>query len=154
MGKQAFKPEQTNRPMVRVYRNIDVNLAHNTAVVVTFTTVLWDTHSMFNAGAADRVTIPFTGKWTLKMNARFGDSGLSTVSTRQLWARKNAGATIVLLTRVPSIPTDANDFTTGDDIEFTAGDWIQMLAYQNCGITIPLSNNGIMAPALSLVFIG
>lgn len=136
-----------------IHRTTDQTLTTGTWAAIAFDGENYDVGNFHsNVTNNTRMTIPITGKYSLKGNARFQDVGTAVVTTRGLYFRLN-GTTIIGLAREPSIPNDGSDIGIAVDWLLTAGDYVELMAYQASGGNLPLNFASTYTPCFSIFLI-
>lgn len=116
-----------------IYQNTPQSVANaSTTVALNFDTEVDDPHNMWVSGSPSRITVPFAATWDAQGVVSWS---VNTTGVRRVWLRVNGATTVPgSAASVPAMATiGASVATKVCKIKLNAGDYIEVLAYQNSG---------------------
>lgn len=144
-------PKLWTAPRCAVYHNANQSITNNTNTVLAFNSERWDTDGMHDTVTNNsRVTATTAGLYIIH-GLVFWDGG-SSVGLRDQYLRVN-GATIIAEKAVPPAGTNVTAVTFGTDWYLNAGDYVELLVYQNSGGSLNVLFQNAYSPDLRLVWV-
>jgi hypothetical protein len=134
----------------RVYNSATRNLSTNNLAALLWDTNLTDTDGMHSTTSnTSRIYANWTGWYHIQATVAWDTSGGST-GYRQLQILLNGVTTIATAAATPA-SGGACQMSVSCDRYFTAGDYVEIMAYQNSGVTLAIAPTSEYTPICSMV---
>lgn len=138
----------------RIYKSTDQSISNNTTTAITFDTERWDTDS-FHEGVTNptRLTIPYTGYYVFGAGLEWATA--ATASRREIFIRMNGTTRLVDDEVGVAVGNTANPrMNCASYYSFTAGDYIEMMVFQNSGGALNANASVNYSPEFWIVYVG
>lgn len=130
-----------------VYHNTTQNVPNNTPTVLAFNSELYDSDSYHdNSTNNSRLTVPATGFYLI--NATFEVNQYTAWPTTNIYLRLN-GTTEIGINQQRAAQNFTQIYITLI-IALDSGDYIEILALQDSGSTLPVDNRGTITPMFQI----
>jgi hypothetical protein len=119
----------------RVWKNANGSTTSGVIAAVGFGTVIYDTDGLYNAGASDRLTIPWPGRWRVHGANQWDPGTVAGWRETGVW-RLNGGGAVDALVRVKEHQSHTaveQGQTVEDEAVLAAADWLELRVVQNSG---------------------
>lgn len=139
-------------PSCKVYRTSDQSIATgSTFVNVSWNAAQFDPWGMWTSGT--NVTVPITGRYLVNATVHFNAASPYTVSYRSGRLYQNGGPLNIVQTDSP-VGNVIWAQSMSVIVNATAGDYFQLAARQNSGITIPIASSAASETQLTVTYLG
>lgn len=139
-------------PMCRVTKSSGTNVADTTSVALTFDTEQYDSDSMHSTVSnTGRITFNTAGVYAIGAQASFETNA---TGYRRIYIRSNGATTVA---QGPDVAAHAGDITpvaVEGRFKAAAGDYIEVLVYQNSGSTLVVESHSSYSPVFYADFKG
>jgi len=131
----------------RVWRNSNQSCGNGAIIVISFTTEEWDTDAVWDGGTPTRLTCQTDGTYIITGCVNW-QSRLQ--GGRVLTVRLN-GDTNIASRRNPGVSSGFGAVQALETVyQLSAGDYIELLAYQNSGIALNVASSAQWSPMLAM----
>lgn len=139
------------QPSARVTHAANQSIANATSPALAFDTERWDTDGLHDTATNNtRLTCQTAGKYLIVGQARF-DTGGGT--RRDLIIHQN-GTTTLAQENTPPVSGTITDLIIVTLADLAAGDYVELLAYQDSGSSLSVLAQPNLSPEFSLIRIG
>ena len=130
-------------PQARVYNSSNIQLTTAAEATLTFDTERYDSGDLHSTSSnTGRLTAPITGLYSVGANVRFASNA---TGQRQVALRIN-GTTFIAYVLVQAANGDATFLNVSTDYQLTAGDYVEVRAYQNSGGNLNVTASANYSP--------
>lgn len=136
----------------RVRRTTNQAVATATFTPISFDTTFYNVGGIWSAGSPTRLTAPVDGYYEVKGQVRWANN---TTNTRGLWFQKNGTGNRIQGVYAPAM--NSLEQSTSTVIQLTAGDYIEVLAYQDSGGSLnitPFATGDDCLGSMNLIAVG
>ena len=141
-----------NPPTCAVYNSAAISIPNAALTVVTFNSERFDTDTMHSTVSnTDRLTATTAGKYRIEANLSFALSAAGAV--RQARLRINGVTEIAYHSHQPS-GSHGSDMTIARKYQLAAGDYVQLLVYQDSGGALNLASATNYSPEFGMTWEG
>lgn len=139
------------QPNVRVFNSANQSIANNTVTAVTYNSERWDTDTMADLGVNNtRITIQTDGYYLVTFSGRWATQAGGT----RLFSIRLNGVTLIGTTQLESVGGSTNvRQEVSTTYSFTAGDFIEVVAFQTSGVAVNLETAGNVSPEFMASFL-
>jgi hypothetical protein len=130
----------------RVYRNAVQAIPNNANTAISLTTERYDDGNLWVIGSPTRLTAPSDGIYIVTAALAFD---ANATGVRTAWIRLN-GATLLGGQRVAAFASFEAVLTVATIWEFTAGDYVELVAFQNSGGNLNAVSLAAYSPELAM----
>lgn len=140
------------RPVARVERVTAQSIPNNTPTAISFTSAVTDSHVMWNVGNPTRLTIQVDGFYLMGFSGRWASAN----AIREVFFRQTNFNFVAELDRQSQIKVAAvsHDFSANYNWFFTAGDYIEIVAFQTSGVALDISGDATSPMNFWAIYLG
>lgn len=138
----------TDAPHCRVYNSANISLTNSTVTALTFDSERYDVGGCHSTSVnTGRITVPSGagGKWEFKAHVEFASN---SSGYRYIGIRVNGG-TVVAYTSAAAVNGIATILHLTTDYAMSAGDYMEVIAFQNSGGALNASAVSAYSPEFS-----
>ena len=137
-------------PSARVYNDANISIPHNVATALTFNSERWDTDTIHSTTTnTGRLTCQTVGLYFISGHVQFPAG--SNVASIQI--RLN-GTTYIARNNDPQTSSSAREFSVSTCYSLAAGNYVELLAYQNSGGALNVLYAGNYSPEFGMTYLG
>ena len=131
-------------PRVRVYNSANISIPNSALTALTFNSERFDTDTMHSTAAnTGRITFTTAGGYDVGCGVSFA---ANATGQRDVGIRLN-GVTLIAYDARPAAPaTVGTIFAFSTFYEFAAGDYIEVVVFQNSGAALNVTASGNISP--------
>jgi len=133
-----------------VFNSANLTIPTSSSQVLTFNNERFDVGEMHDP-AGSRLRAPIAGVYVVAGNVNF--SGATGVGQRRIEIRRN-GEVIVASVQVEATSVNQTHLAISKVIQLAAGDYLELLAFQNSGADLAVLQEGQFSPDFNIVWVG
>lgn len=132
----------------RAYNSSTIAVAHDTATILTLDSERWDTDGYHSTSSnTGRMTAPITGLYAITGNLRIDTPGVTGTFFINILLN---GTTAIGRAIISTSINQAFAVVVSTDYVLTAGDYVELMCYQNSGVSINVVTQGNFSPELMI----
>lgn len=140
-------------PAARASNSTGESIPSGALTPLTYDTVSFNVGALYSTSSTDRLTAPVAGKYLMIATARWDNN---TAGRRLLFFQLN-GSNANQLARDSVSPNNSSTFGPEQNVEtvyqLAAGDYVQVIAYQDSGSTLSVEYDGLAGPTFSMIWL-
>ncbi len=138
-------------PSCRVFNSVQISIPNVTVTGLTFDSEHWDNGGMHSTSSnTSRLTIPAAGVYWVRGRIAWAENSAGTIRVLQLVV--NGSTTIDRDSRVPVNAAWVVECQVGCHWRFSAGDYVELAAFQDSGVSLGIRSVANGLSAISLQF--
>lgn len=131
-------------PQARVFNSANISITTATVTALTFNSERYDNGGLHDTGSnTSRLTAPITGLYSIGASVRYA---ANVTGIRNTLIRLNGATFIATDTRTATAGGNATDVTLGAQYQMVAGDYVELVVFQDSGGALNVTSAGNLSP--------